>query len=301
MRASKRGRGVRVRALQLSLFALSLVPAFTGNGAAADPPPERKTAPSSDADRKKLLAERERFSVESWKHESQGKLTEAIAAAEKMLAIERKVLGDFNDDVVDSLVRLAEMHEAREEFAVARQARQDVLAIRTKLYGEKEWRVTDARLALEQTIRLSQFDAAERREHRAQRVAVHHGRQRLARGGFDAHRRVVDEDARGVHVQRRAGRAGRGRRLRPQRRALGAEDVHRDVGEVHQHFLLVGELRAVGLHRHAEDHQRRFLEGVDRAPLVGEHAVIRRSPGFYCFGRFPVASGGGLRRAISSA
>jgi CHAT domain-containing protein/tetratricopeptide (TPR) repeat protein len=164
MRASKRGRGVRVRALQLSLFALSLVPAFTGNGAAADPPPERKTAPSSDADRKKLLAERERFSVESWKHESQGKLTEAIAAAEKMLAIERKVLGDFNDDVVDSLVRLAEMHEAREEFAVARQARQDVLAIRTKLYGEKEWRVTDARLALEQTIRSSQLGAAQRRD-----------------------------------------------------------------------------------------------------------------------------------------
>jgi tetratricopeptide (TPR) repeat protein len=39
-----------------------------------------------------------------------------------------------------------------------------VLAIRTKLYGEKDWRVTDARLELEQTIRLSQLDAAQRRE-----------------------------------------------------------------------------------------------------------------------------------------
>ena len=39
-----------------------------------------------------------------------------------------------------------------------------MLATRTKLYGEKDWRVTDARLALEQTIRLSQLDAAQRRE-----------------------------------------------------------------------------------------------------------------------------------------
>ena len=48
MRASKRGRGVRVRALQLSLFALSLVPAFTGNGRPptlplSGRPPRRRT------------------------------------------------------------------------------------------------------------------------------------------------------------------------------------------------------------------------------------------------------------------
>jgi hypothetical protein len=42
MRAFKRGRGVRVRALQLSLFALSLVTVFTGNTAAADPPRAQK-------------------------------------------------------------------------------------------------------------------------------------------------------------------------------------------------------------------------------------------------------------------
>ena len=42
---------------------------------------------------------------------------------------------------------------------------------------------------------------------RAQRVALGHRRERLARRRLDAHRRVVDEDARGVHVQRRARRA----------------------------------------------------------------------------------------------
>jgi hypothetical protein len=42
MRAFKRGRGVRVRALQLSLFALSLVTVFTGTTAAADPPRAQK-------------------------------------------------------------------------------------------------------------------------------------------------------------------------------------------------------------------------------------------------------------------
>jgi tetratricopeptide (TPR) repeat protein/CHAT domain-containing protein len=150
--------------LQLSLFALSLVTGYTGNAMIADPPPAQKTAPLSDADRKKLLAERDRFFEESEKLQSQGKFIEAIAAAEKMLAIERKVLGDVNEDVAGSLDRLAELHEAREEFATARQLRQNALATRTKLYGEKDWRVTNSRLALEQSIRLSQLDGAQRRD-----------------------------------------------------------------------------------------------------------------------------------------
>jgi hypothetical protein len=111
-----------------------------------------------------LLAERDRFSAESQKRQSPGKLSEAIAAAEKMRAIDRKALGDFNEDVVCSLERLAGMSEAREEFAAARQSWQDPLAIRLRLYGERDWRMTDARVALEPSIRLSQRDVAQRRK-----------------------------------------------------------------------------------------------------------------------------------------
>ena len=47
---------------------------------------------------------------------------------------------------------------------------------------------------------------------------------------------------------------------------------------MHQHFLLVGELLAVGLHREAEHHQRDLLERRDGAPLVGERRRRRRRP-----------------------
>ena len=75
-------------------------------------------------------------------------------------------------------------------------------------------------------------------------------------------------------MQRRARHStGRGR-LRAQDRAFRGVDVHHDVGHVHQHFLLVGELGAEGLHREAEHHQRRFLERLGRALLVREHALV---------------------------
>jgi CHAT domain-containing protein/Tfp pilus assembly protein PilF len=164
MRASKRGRGVRFWKLRLSIFLLGMLATFTGHAVAADPSPPHKAAPLSDADRKKLLAERDRFSEESQKHQLKGESAEAIAAAEKMLDIERKVLGDFNEDVVGSLERLAQLHASRDEFASARRAQQEVVAIRSKLYGEKDWRVTDSRQALEWTTRLPQFSAAERRK-----------------------------------------------------------------------------------------------------------------------------------------
>src|SRR5262249_33240833 len=77
-----------------------------------------------------------------------GKLSEAVTAAEKMLAIERAVLGDVHSDTAWSLAFLAELHEARQDWIAARKAREEVLAIRTKLLGEKHWQVTDARLNL---------------------------------------------------------------------------------------------------------------------------------------------------------
>jgi len=81
MRPSKRGRGVRARTLSLSLFVLGLVTAFTRNAAAADPLAVQKTAPLSDADRKTLLSERDRFDRESAALQAKGQYAEAMAAA----------------------------------------------------------------------------------------------------------------------------------------------------------------------------------------------------------------------------
>jgi CHAT domain-containing protein/Tfp pilus assembly protein PilF len=100
-------------------------------------------------DAKAALKERDRLRNETHRLGSEGKLTEAIAAAEAMLAIERKVLPADDPDLAISLGWLADLHLGRDDFAAARAARQEALQILRKHFGEPHWKVTDARLALE--------------------------------------------------------------------------------------------------------------------------------------------------------
>ncbi|MBS0266235.1 MAG: tetratricopeptide repeat protein [Planctomycetes bacterium] len=72
----------------------------------------------------------------------------AIVVAEKILTIERETLGDDAEDYLGTLMQLAEMYIALDNFEHARQAQATVLATQTKLHGADDWRVTDARLAL---------------------------------------------------------------------------------------------------------------------------------------------------------
>jgi CHAT domain-containing protein len=93
-----------------------------------------------------------------------GKLAEAIAATEKVLAIERTVLGASHDETIASLNLLAELHEERGDFAGARKARQEALdGLRASL-GVPRWRVTDVRLALEDLEHRSQMTPAQRQQ-----------------------------------------------------------------------------------------------------------------------------------------
>ena len=101
-----------------------------------------------------------------------------------------------------------------------------------------------------------------------------HRRERLTCGRLDPHAGVVDEDARGVDVQRGSRLLAVVRGLSPEQRAVGRVDVHQHVGAMHQHFLLIGQLLSVGLQRDAEHHQRRLLERLDRAALVAERRVV---------------------------
>ena len=71
--------------------------------AAAEPPAEK---PLTTVEQQRLK-ERDQYSDESAKLEKEGKLPEAIAAGEKMLAVEREVLGNDHADVAGSLGRLA--------------------------------------------------------------------------------------------------------------------------------------------------------------------------------------------------
>src|SRR5947209_8678694 len=101
-----------------------------------------KLPPALTKEQQDKLKERDRFQKEAEKLWAEGKLTEAVAVAEKMLAIERAVFGNFHEDVAGSLEFLAGMQDALHDFPVARKARQEVLAIKTKLLGAQHWQVT---------------------------------------------------------------------------------------------------------------------------------------------------------------
>ena len=115
------------------------------------------------AERQERLQERDRLGAEARRLRAQGQLDEAITAAEKMLAIEREVLGAEHPAVAVSLEWLAKVYIEREVFAAARKARQEVLALRGKLHGMKPWKVTDARLALADVERVAALSPDQRR------------------------------------------------------------------------------------------------------------------------------------------
>jgi CHAT domain-containing protein/tetratricopeptide (TPR) repeat protein len=117
---------------------------LTEQGRTQEPMPK----PLTDQQRERLQ-ERDRLLSEAQKLAQAGKLMEANTAFEKKLAIEREVFGEVHDVVADSLARLARGYEARQNFAAARNALQEVVAIRVQLHGAQHWRVSDARLALQ--------------------------------------------------------------------------------------------------------------------------------------------------------
>jgi CHAT domain-containing protein len=103
---------------------------------------------SLSPEQRQKLKERDRLQVEVQKQESGGRLAEAIAAARKKLALERQVFGEVREDVAGTLGWLARLCQQHGDFAAARQAAREALAVRVKLDGPGHWRTTDARLAL---------------------------------------------------------------------------------------------------------------------------------------------------------
>src|SRR5262249_6730355 len=110
-----------------------------------------------------------------------GKLDEAIAAAEKVLTIERQVFGDTHEDVVISWQVLRDLHSRREDFAAARKAAQELLRIYTHLHGADHWQTPHARLEQSGTELLGKLSPEQRRQlAEAKRLGREAGRLRAA-------------------------------------------------------------------------------------------------------------------------
>jgi CHAT domain-containing protein/tetratricopeptide (TPR) repeat protein len=151
--------------MNLQLFArpaglLALL--FCSNLVAAQPaPPGTAKGPPQTPELKEYLKERARAPEEVGQLLRASKFAEAVARWEKVLARARKVFGPFHPEVDSTTRVLAQLHEFRKDFPAARKVREQVIAIRIKLYGAKDWRVTDARWELERTKRLTGLDAAD--------------------------------------------------------------------------------------------------------------------------------------------
>lgn len=124
----------------------------------------RQTTPSSEQLRPELLKKRDQLWPAAQRLRAEGKPNEAIAAAQEMLGVERKLFGDAHEEVAASLVFLAGLEADQDDFAAARQARQEVLDIQARLYGPSHWKTTSARLELAEANAHAKQSPAERRE-----------------------------------------------------------------------------------------------------------------------------------------
>jgi CHAT domain-containing protein/Tfp pilus assembly protein PilF len=95
------------------------------------------------------LKQRDQLHDQTQRSQTAGRLSEAITSAKAMLAIERKVLPGDHDDVIGSLNWLASMYLERADFTAAKTARLEALGLLRRHHGEKHWKVTDARRALD--------------------------------------------------------------------------------------------------------------------------------------------------------
>jgi tetratricopeptide (TPR) repeat protein len=145
--------------LMFWFFVLVILLAAT---AVADRPADYKPAPIAVSERNKLLADRDRFEQQSNELFVQRKYSEARATVEKVLLLTGQLFGGSSPEAADALGLVARIDERRGDWAAAQKAREEVLAIRTKLFGADHWQTGNARRALDLTATARQLGPVQR-------------------------------------------------------------------------------------------------------------------------------------------
>src|SRR5580698_5795097 len=154
----RNARRVRGLMLRMGVFLLCTWVTLGTTAAAAEPPAQNRTTTPTTADgqqQKESLARLQRLIQEANQLAASGKTVEAIAAWEKVAVSAPPVVGDVSEVMANVNEWLAYLQEQRGAWPAARKSRENVLTIRGKLFGEKDWRVTDARLAVQNVDVLS--------------------------------------------------------------------------------------------------------------------------------------------------
>ena len=153
------------RILRVPLATVLVISAVLGasTARAQGQPPGRSLRPSSPRPSGHGGSKSATRSGEVIKLAQAGKLDEAVAAVMKVLAIERRRPGR----TARGRRRLASncsarLQEVREDWAAARKALTEVLAIRQRQPDQKDWRIADARRALADLDRRAGLDPAQR-------------------------------------------------------------------------------------------------------------------------------------------
>jgi tetratricopeptide (TPR) repeat protein len=152
--------------------------AAPANAAASDAP--------QPAQGEALRAQRDRLAREARALMDAGKRPEALAAAEQMLAIQRQLDDAAFSPWGDWIAWAAGEHEAAGRFESALRWRQEGVEVCRRLYGERAWQTTDARLALQHARRLQQLAPHQRQalakaDAQQQQVIQLHGQGQYAR------------------------------------------------------------------------------------------------------------------------
>jgi tetratricopeptide (TPR) repeat protein len=157
---------VRRRGAGLPLLLLiGLAAVLSDNSARAQQQAKPAAVPAAVRERQERLKERNALWQKSLRLRAQGKLSEAIAAAEGVVAMERQLLRNSNpQEVAVTLGYLAELHLAHEDFTAARKMQEEVRTIQAKLHGPADWRAVGAQAALAHIQRLARLSAPQRHE-----------------------------------------------------------------------------------------------------------------------------------------
>ena len=110
------------------------------------------------------LAQRDRLALQAKTLEDAGKLAEAIAAADQVLTIDREIFDPNHPEVIGWLSRLAALHQARGDFAAARQLDEQELAASIERVGKDHWSSVLAQCELDLAQLLEKLDATPRQQ-----------------------------------------------------------------------------------------------------------------------------------------
>ncbi len=91
-----------------------------------------------------------------------GKLADAATALEKMVAIDREVLGDEHCDTFRALEGVARIHALDNNQSAAKRALANLTDLQNKGYGAGTWRTVDVRLVTEFVNRLGNVNNDQR-------------------------------------------------------------------------------------------------------------------------------------------